>query len=363
MKYSWPKFDGILIMCASLLIAIGLLSIYSATLGEGTVFFIRQLQMVGVGTVTFLLCSFVDSSFWSRNSVKLYLLMLVLLVSVLVAGTNVNGAQRWIDLGTMGRFQPSEVAKLLLLLSMARFMAGASDGQYGQEPPAFGKFVLGLVLVLIPMVLVLKQPDLGTALVTAVVGVSIIAVGNVSLWWCVTAVGLGGSILPFVLHDYQKQRILTFLNPDADLAGTGWNIVQAKIAIGSGGLWGKGIFLGTQNRLKFVPEHHTDFIYTVIGEEMGFLGCVCVIILVAVLVARAFQVALKSKSLYSSLVATGIAVFWAVHAIVNIGMTTSVLPVVGSPLPFVSFGGTALITNCAALGILNYLSSQCNKEV
>lgn len=358
MKYSWPKFDWVLIICAVLLVSIGLVAIYSATLDENSTEFIRQLQMAGVGAVVFLACSLVDSSFWSRHAALLYLVMLVLLGSVLLCGTEINGAKRWVSLGSLGNFQPSEIAKLLLLLVIARFMAGSNDGVYGQRPPLVRKFVFAMILVGIPMVMVLKQPDLGTALVTAIVGISIIALGNVPLWWVFSCLGAGGAVIPFILHDYQKQRIMTFLHPEEDLVGSGWNIVQAKIAIGSGGIWGKGLFMGTQNRLKFVPEHHTDFIFTIIGEELGLVGCICVILLLAFLVGRAFQVACAAKSAYACMVAAGIGVFWAVHAMVNIGMTTGVLPVVGSPLPFVSFGGTALITNCAALGILNYLSSR-----
>ena len=358
MKYSWPKFDWVLIFCAVLLIGIGLAAIYSATLDENTNEFVRQLQLAGVGVLVFLGCSFVDSSFWSRNASKLYVLVLLLLGVIFVAGVEINGAKRWVSLGALGNFQPSEIAKLLLVLVIARFMAGTNDGRYGQTPPLFRKFVFAMVLIGVPVVMVLKQPDLGTALVTAVVGISIIAVGNVPLWWVVSCVTAGAATIPCILHDYQRQRILTFLHPEEDLTGSGWNIVQAKIAIGSGGIWGKGLFMGTQNRLKFVPEHHTDFIFTIIGEELGLVGCLCVILLLAVLVARAFQVAWQSDSAYACMVATGIGVFWAVHAIVNIGMTTGILPVVGSPLPFVSFGGTALLTNCAALGILNYLSNQ-----
>lgn len=356
MKYSWPKFDWVLIVCAVLLVSVGLAAIYSATLDENSLEFARQLQMAGVGAIVFLGCSFIDSSFWSRYAAGLYAVMLALLGSVLFCGTSVNGAQRWVSLGSIGYFQPSEIAKLLLLLVMARFMAGANDGVYGQRAPLVRKFIFAMILVFIPMLMVLKQPDLGTALVTAIVGISIIAVGNVPLWWVFSCVGAGAAVIPFILHDYQKQRIMTFLHPEEDLVGSGWNIVQAKIAIGSGGIWGKGLFMGTQNRLKFVPEHHTDFIFTIIGEELGLIGCLCVILLLAVLVGRAFQVACATKSAYTCMVATGIGVFWAVHAVVNIGMTTGILPVVGSPLPFVSFGGTALITNCAALGILNYLS-------
>ena len=360
MKYSWPKLDWVLILCALALVYVGLLAIYSATLGDNSTEMIRQLQMVGLGAVVFLVCSFVDGSFWARKAVSLYIIVLALLGSVLVCGTVVNGAQRWVSLGPLGNFQPSEIAKLLLLLVMARFMAGENDGRFGQRAPLVRKFIFALILVGIPLVLVLKQPDLGTAIVTGVVGMSIIALGNVPMWWVFGTAGAGMAVVPFILHDYQKQRIMTFLHPEDDLVGSGWNIVQAKIAIGSGGLWGKGLFLGTQNRLKFVPEHQTDFIFTVIGEELGLVGCLCVITLLAILVARAFQVAWDSKGAYSCMVAAGIAVFWAIHAIVNIGMTTGVLPVVGSPLPFVSFGGTALVTNCAALGILNNLSGKRN---
>jgi len=336
------------------LVFIGLCSIASATMHEGfSAEVARQSVSLGVGCAVFFFFTYVDLSVFFRSANWLYLLTLLLLVSVLVMGTSVNGAQRWISLGALGRFQPSEAAKLLLVLWLSKYLAGPNNGRYGGGIiPNFKNFCLMYAALGVPSLLIMLQPDLGTAIVFVSVGTAMLWMSGFPWQWFASLAVLGGCMLPYVLHDYQRKRLMIFMDPELDPTGAGWNIIQAKIAIGSGGLWGKGWMLGSQNRLNFVPEHHTDFIFTVVGEEMGFVGGICVIVLLACLAFRAWQISKNASTSYDGLLAFGLGCLFFVHTFVNIGMTSGILPVVGIPLPFVSYGGTALIVDMAALGIL-----------
>ncbi len=357
MRFSWQNFDWSLISCVLILVALGLCNITSATYhGEISMEIVRQAGSFVLGILFFLFFSFIDLKFFFRNVNLLYVILLALLVMVILGGVTVNGAKRWISLGGGWQFQPSEAAKLILVLWLSRYLAGSSDGRYGCLEPNFRRFCLLYFMLGIPTLLIMKQPDLGTAIVFAFVGTAMMWVAGFDWRWFAWLFGMGAIALPHVLHEYQRQRIMVFLNPELDPTGAGWNIIQAKIAIGSGGFWGKGWMQGPQNRLNFVPEHHTDFIFTVIGEEMGWIGACCVIVLLACLIARAWQLASRSVSAYDSFLAFGIGVLFFIHTFVNIGMTSGILPVVGIPLPFISFGGTSLIVNMAALGILNNIA-------
>ena len=338
----------------AVLVVIGMFSIASATLQDSvSTEVVRQAVSLGVGCFVFFFFTYVDLSVFFRNANWLYLLTLLLLVSVLAAGTSVNGAQRWISLGPIGRFQPSEAAKLLLVLWLSKYLAGPNNGRYGGGIiPNFKNFFLMYAALGVPSLLIMMQPDLGTAIVFVSVGTAMLWISGFPWQWFAALIALGGSLLPYALHDYQRERLMIFMDPELDPTGAGWNIIQAKIAIGSGGFWGKGWLLGSQNRLNFVPEHHTDFIFTVIGEEMGFVGGICIIVLLFGIVFKAWQISKKASTSYDSLLAFGIGCLFFVHTFVNIGMTCGILPVVGIPLPFVSYGGTALIVDMAALGIL-----------
>ncbi|MGM9991567.1 MAG: rod shape-determining protein RodA [Candidatus Bruticola sp.] len=354
MSFNWRNFDWPLLVSAFLLVLLGLSNIASATFYNGiSAEFLRQVFCFIVGIGAFVFFTFADMKVFFRNGNWLYVAILVLLVSVIICGVTVNGAKRWIDVPLLGRFQPSEVAKLLLVLCMSRYLSGAEDGRRPQDKLSlfgFGKLCL---LLGFPALLIMAQPDLGTAIVFSAVGGAMMWSAGYDWRWFVILACLGLAILPHVLHDYQRQRIMVFLNPEADPMGAGWNIIQAKIAIGSGGVWGKGWMEGTQNRLNFVPEHHTDFIFTVIGEEMGLVGGLCLILLLFCLIMRSWQLAEKSVNTYDSFLAFGIGTLFFIHAVGNLGMTSGILPVVGIPLPFVSYGGTSLIVNMAALGLLN----------
>ncbi len=265
------------------------------------------------------------------------------LVSVLAFGTNINGATRWLSLGPLGSFQPSEPAKLSALVATAYLMTRSDSTREGLAK------TLGLVLLF--SLLVFLQPDLGTALVLAS-GCVILAFLGGAPWRPLAA--LGGSaalILPWVLDDYQWRRIHTFLSPESDPSGAGWNLEQAKIAIGSGGILGKGPFAGLQGPLDFLPEAHSDFIFAVLSEEYGFLACLWVVVLTSLLVGRLFWQSTQTSHPMRQLVLVGIGVHFSLHALLNLGMTIGIAPVTGSPLPFVSFGGTALLVNFLAVGI------------
>lgn len=349
----WRRIDLLSIACTLLLAVLGLLMIFSATgrAGPGSEVS-RQALMLAVGAGVMVLATMIDYRAWWRAAPWLYAMLLGLLVAVLLVGTAAKGAQRWIDLGPLGAFQPSEPAKLLLILVLARVLAGEEEDD--EEPPG-ARFFKGMVLIGLPMLLIMLQPDLGTAIATASVGMAMMYVAGIPRAWLLGVVAMALSVFPFVLHDYQRERLMVFLNPEADPTGSGWNILQSRIAIGSGGVWGKGLFQGTQNQLDFVPEHHTDFIFTVLAEEMGLVGSVVLLMLLAGLVYSAFRTAQATRSRYGSYLAAGIGTLFAVHILVNLGMTVGLCPVVGIPLPFLSYGGSAAITTLAGLGILNSL--------
>lgn len=357
MQLSRHNFDWPLIACAVLLTALGISNITSATFnGTGSPEAVRQLCSFAVGCIFFLIFSFADLKFFFRNSVWVYAVLIICLASVIIFGVDVNGARRWISLGPLGSFQPSEAAKLCLVFVMSRCLAGDKDGRYGAPKPTFIRFCLLYLLIGVPAALIMKQPDLGTAIVFGAVGSLMMWTAGYNWKWFAGLICMGAAALPYVLHDYQRERIMIFMNPDIDPSGAGWNIIQAKIAIGSGGFWGKGWMAGSQNRLNFVPEHHTDFIFTVIGEEMGMIGALCLLLLLVCLVWRAWQLAQSASGSYDSFLAFGIGTLFFVHTFVNIGMTSGILPVVGIPLPFVSYGGTSLIVNLSMLGILNNIA-------
>lgn len=345
----WRRLDVPFLLSTLVLCLLGLVMIYSAT-GQDSALVLRQAIMMGAGLALMVFFSMVGYEVWGRMHWLLYLVLLGMLIAVLVVGSSAKGAQRWVELGPLGAFQPSEPAKLLLILVLGRVLAGREDGE--EEPP-FPRFVKALALMGIPMLLVMLQPDLGTALATAGVGMVMMFAAGIPARW------LGGLVLaalaafPFVLHDYQRERLFVFMNPEADPTDAGWNLIQSKIAVGSGGIWGKGLFQGTQNNLGFVPEHHTDFIFTVVGEELGFVGAASVVLLFAYLVAHALRVADSStRDRYGFLVATGIGTLFAIHVLINVGMTVGLMPITGIPLPFLSYGGSAVMTNLMAIGIL-----------
>jgi len=279
----------------------------------------------------------------------LYAANLVLLVAVLLVGVTRLGAQRWIALGPFGGFQPSELAKIVLIITLARHLDG-------RLPPATVAGVVPYLLHMgLPLLLIIRQPDLGTAMVIGAILVGMLFLAGVRLRVLGSLGGLALMGAPFLwslLHDYQRRRLVVFLDPTVDPLGAGYALTQAKIAVGSGQLWGKGLFAGTQNLLRFIPEQHTDFIFTVVGEELGFVGGMVLLALFALWVWRALHIASTAGDRLGQLIAGGILTMVVFHVFVNVGMTMGLMPITGIPLPFISYGGSSLLGMFVATGLL-----------
>ena len=337
----------VLLLCA--LAAVGYVALYSAG-GGAEPYASRHVLRFAFGLTLMLSIALVDIRFIARLSWPAYGLGIALLLLVAGMGHVGKGAQRWIELGGM-QWQPSEFMKLALVMALAAWFHRASWERMGNVlfliPPALA--------VLLPVALILKEPNLGTALITAVVGASVF-LGAGLRWWkvglMVAALGAAAPIAYAHLHDYQRARITTFLAPESDPLGTGYNIIQSKIALGSGGMWGKGFMLGTQNHLNFLPEKQTDFVFTIIAEEFGLVGSLAVLGLLALIVLAGMAMALRCRNQYGRLVALGISVNFFMYVFVNVAMVMGTIPVGGVPLPLISHGGSAMIMVMIGFGVL-----------
>lgn len=347
----WRDLDLVLVATTAALIAFGFVVLASATAGAGDprpYLQARALHLtLGVAALglTVLVGYHRLCALWRW----LYLLTLALLVAVMVVGDVRLGAQRWISLGPLGAFQPSELAKVTLILTLARHL----DGR--KPPETLWGLAPYLLHVALPGLLIVQQPDMGTGMVLVAIAAGMLFLAGVRLRVLAGLAGLGLMGFPFLwsfLHDYQRRRLLVFLNPDIDPLGAGYALNQAKIAVGSGQLWGKGLFAGTQNLLRFIPEQHTDFIFTVVGEELGFVGAAVLLALFLVWLWRALAIAAAAPDRLGRLVAGGVAVMVLCHVVVNVGMTVGLMPITGIPLPFLSYGGSALLSLCTATGLL-----------
>jgi rod shape determining protein RodA len=339
--------DALLLLGLFILMGAGLMVIYSAG-DQNTDLLIRQLIRMIMALIVLLILSNIhpdrmrDSAYW------LYLAGLILLVAVLVLGHEGKGAQRWLDLGFF-RFQPSELMKLSVPLLVATYLAERP------LPPTILRSFVGLIMIVVPSLLIAKQPDLGTALLIASSGVIVLFLSGVSWRIIISFVTAGAAALPvlwYVMHDYQRQRVLTFLNPESDPLGAGYHIMQSKIAIGSGGLFGRGWLEGTQSHLAFLPERSTDFIFSVIAEEFGLVGVGLLLVMYLLVAGRGLFIASQAQTSFARLLAGSISITFLVYVFVNVGMVTGLLPVVGVPLPLVSYGGTSMVTLLAGFGIL-----------
>lgn len=310
----------------------------------------QQMLFVGIGLVGLIGLASMNYRILEKFSGVLYLLTVAMLFATRFFGSTKLGATRWINIGTF-QFQPAEIAKVFMIIVMAKFFAENVDQI--TRPKVFAKSV---VYIGIPIVLVALQPDLGTALTFAIIWGAMLLVSNIKKRYVAAVAGLGFAAMPivyqFFLKDYQKHRILTFLNPAADPTGTGWNVAQAKIAIGSGQLWGRGLGHGPQSQLNFVPFKHTDFIFAALAEETGFVGAFAIILLFAVILFRALRIAMLSRDYFGMFMATGIFAMLFFHIVINIGMNLGVMPVTGIPLPLVSSGGTSVVITLLCIGIL-----------
>ena len=343
-----PLLAGLLLLCGA-----GLVILYSAG-GESTALVIRQVIRLGVAFLVMLLAAQFSPNFLRRWSPWAFLGVIFLLVMVLVLGDVGKGAQRWLDFGFM-RFQPSELMKLALPMMVAWYL------HERPLPPTFGHLLVLAGIIVLPVLLIIKQPDLGTALLVGSAGAFAVFLAGIRKRWIASILALLAVTAPlawkFMLHEYQKRRVLTFLNPESDPLNSGYHIIQSKIAIGSGGLFGKGWLNGTQSQLEFLPERHTDFIFAVIGEEFGLLGGIAVLLIYLFIVARGLYIATQAEKTFERILAGSLTLTFFVYVFVNIGMVTGLLPVVGVPLPLISYGGTSMVTLMAGFGILMSIHS------
>ncbi len=340
-----------LILIISVVSSIGFGMLYSAAGGSWDPWASRQMIRFAVGIALMLTVAVVDQRLWFRIAYGLYFAAFVLLVIVDLAGAIGMGAQRWLEIGGIIQIQPSELMKIALILTLARYFHGLTLEEIGNPLyllwPAF--------LVLMPAALVAKQPDLGSAILLVLMGAVMFFLAGVRVWMFLVIGGGGMAAVPVAwkfLRDYQKQRVLTFLNPESDPLGAGYHIIQSKIALGSGGVWGKGFLQGTQSHLQFLPERQTDFIFTMLSEEWGFVGGVVLIGLYVLILLYGLGIALRSRSQFGRLTAMGVIATFYVYAIINMSMVMGLLPVVGEPLPLVSYGGTSMMSLLIAFGLL-----------
>jgi rod shape determining protein RodA len=337
------------------LCGLGLASLYSATYEAGAIgvhpLVARQLAWLGAGIFGMLVVVAIDYRTYERFSYVLYAFAVLLLLVVPFVGVVGGGARRWIRFGSF-TLQPSEPMKILLIIVLARYLSRAHATVRGLD---LKRLVVPLLLTAIPAAAILLQPDLGTVVVILVVFASMAFVAGARLAPFVTVFVItlaSGPVLWNYLKPYQQQRIMTFLNPERDPLGAGYHIIQSRIAVGSGQFWGKGFLQGTQNQLDFLPEQHTDFIFSVFAEEWGFAGAAGLLILYLVLLARGFVIVTRARDSFGALVCVGILsmIFWQV--LVNVGMTTGLFPVVGIPLPFFSYGGSSLLSLLVGVGLI-----------
>jgi len=338
----------VLLLCA--LASVGYMALYSAAGGSPEPFASKHILRFGFGLVLMLSIALIDIRVIARFSWLGYAGAVVLLILVLKMGHTGKGAQRWLNLGGM-QWQPSELMKIMLVLALAHWFHKASWERMGNPlfliPPALA--------VLLPVGLILKEPNLGTAVITGVVGASIFFGAGMRWWMVLLIIGIAVLALPLAyehLHDYQRARITTFLHPESDPLGAGYNIIQSKIALGSGGMWGKGFLQGTQSHLNFLPEKQTDFIFTLLAEEWGLVGGLALMGLLATIIIGGLVMALICRNQFGRLVALGLSVNFFMYVLVNIAMVTGAIPVGGVPLPLVSHGGTAMLTVMIGMGIL-----------
>jgi rod shape determining protein RodA len=365
VEHPWyVRFNWLLAATAVALSLFGVVVIHSANLhnpdasGEWR----KQLLYIGIGVVVMAFCASTDYRRWQRWASYLYLANLALLCLVWKSGHSAMGAQRWISVGPLGTFQPSEPAKLVLAIVVAALLARTTIASWRE-------IFFTLAVVALPAFLILKQPDLGTTLtIFAIVSTQLFfGVARMSQFLVYAAFATAASVIVLgtnlVLKPFQRARILIFLHPNADPQGAGWNLNQSKIAVGSGELFGKGLTHGTQTQLNFVPEHSRDFIFTVVGEELGYLGALGLICAYGVILFGALGAVFAAQDRFALLLSVGIVAMLAFHVVVNIGMTIGIMPITGIPLPFMSYGGSAIITDFAAVGILLNIYMQRDRLV
>ncbi len=343
--------DAKLVIPIIIITLIGLVTIFSSSSGDINLV-LKQLTRIIIGIITMVFIAQVNPDNLRLFAPILYLFTILLLALVLLFGVG-NSADRWLDLYFI-RFQPSELMKILVPLMLATFYADKP------LPPKISYIFIAILIVLLPVIMIMKQPDLGTALLIGISGAIAILLAGMSfkffLGGTITAVA-SIPILWINMHQYQKQRVLTFFNPETDPLGSGYHLMQSKIALGSGGFFGKGFFNGTQSKLGFVPEHSTDFIFTAFGEEFGYLGVILLMSLYLFVALRGLSISIKATDNFGRILAGTLSLTIFIYVLVNVGMVIGFLPVVGAPLPFMSYGGTSMVTLFATLGMIMSIKS------
>ncbi len=338
----------VLLICA--IAGVGFAMLYSAANGNMDPWASRQMIRFGMGMVALFVAALIDIRIWMRLAYPMYGGAMLLLVAVEVMGEIGMGAQRWINLGII-QLQPSELMKIAMVLALARYFHGPTLEAVGRPT----RLIIPLALVLMPVALVLKQPDLGTALMLMMVGGAVFFCVGVRLWKFAVIIAGGLGAIPVIwqfLHEYQRERILTFITPERDPLGAGYHILQSKIALGSGGLFGKGFLNGTQAHLNFLPERQTDFIFTMLAEEFGLVGGLTLLVLYTLVLIYGTVIGLRSRNHFGRILALGLTTNLFLYVFINVAMVMGLLPVVGVPLPLISYGGTAMLTVMFGFGLI-----------
>ncbi len=356
----WQRIhvDPILLLLLVLTSITGLTVLYSAA-DDHLIAMERQGSFFAIGFVVMLVVAQVHQSHWRLIAPLIYCVGVLLLIAVALFGEISMGAQRWLSLPGLPRFQPSEILKIALPMMLATYFHNRS------LPPRFKHVAGAMLIILLPVALIIEQPDLGTGMLVLASGMIVLFMAGIS-WWYITAsavafAGMAPVMWFFVMHDYQKRRVLTLFDPEADKLGAGWNIIQSKTAIGSGGWNGKGWQMGTQSQLDFLPEGHTDFIIAVLSEEMGFRGVLLLLSLYLLIILRCLWISWHAQETFGRLLGSAISITFFVYVFVNMGMVSGMLPVVGVPLPLVSQGGTAVIILMIGFGLLMGISTETKR--
>ena len=352
------NLDFTLLFVVIAILAYGCAMIYSASRGGSTAagYVERQLVWAVIGTIIAIAVASIDTSVYNKIAGKLYGSIVFLLIAVLVMGHSSKGAQRWIGVGSL-QIQPSEFAKIIMIIALSVFLVKRSE-----DIRSFKLFFNSFLYLSLPMLLIFKQPDLGTSLALLAIWIFTLFIMGTNIKNILIFIGAGMLLAlivwntPGVLKDYQKKRVITFINPAADPLGSGYHVTQSRIAIGSGKMSGKGFLKGTQRELRFIPEQHTDFIFTVVGEEMGFIGAVVLLLLYFALLWRGLCIMSATEDPVGRGIAAGVVGMFIFHLFVNMGMTLGIMPVTGVPLPMFSYGGSSLMSNLISIGLLQGVS-------
>ena len=344
------KLNWWLIILVCLLVMVGVASLYSAAGGSFDPWASRQLTRFCVGVIGMIIIALIDIKWWYRLTWPIYFIGLMLLVFVEIKGHVGMGAQRWINLGFM-QLQPSELMKIAVIMALARHFHGASP----EQARRLSFLIVPALVIAVPVALVLLQPDLGTSLMIVMVGAAMVFIAGAPIWLFVSAIVLAAISVPIVwqfLHDYQKARVMTFLNPESDPLGAGYHITQSKIAIGSGGVEGKGFLQGTQSHLNFLPEKQTDFIFTLWVEEWGLLGGMFLLFLFLFVFVTGLRTSMRCRNNFGRYLSLGVSINFSLYVFINIAMVMGLIPVVGAPLPLVSYGGTSMMAALIGFGLM-----------